>query len=215
MLHMGFLDNVKNAFLQDREGDFIKLDADDQQAYGPGPLLVLCNCPAGVTKNEIMDMLEDGAPLAFAKGITLFRCNNDNNQVLDKSMQKALEGMANGSLADNYEDISLSSTDKTFSAQVGGMSTTEQKQSTTAEQQPIVVTFFSGFTNSEMLKAYGVLAQEIYAESGWQAACAKAVPNAMQKPLRQVIEEIGGDHRDAMRLAKEEQLRQQSNDERP
>jgi len=95
IVQMGFLDNIKNAFLQDREGDFIKLDADDQQAYGPGPLLVLYNCPAGITKNEIMDMLEDGAPLAFAKGITLFRCNNDNNNtVLDKSVQEALEGMA-------------------------------------------------------------------------------------------------------------------------
>ena len=53
-----------------------------------------------------------------------------------------------------------------------------------------------------MLAVYNLLGDEIYQETGGQAvvACAKAVPNAMAKPLRQVLDEIAGDHQDAMQL---------------
>jgi hypothetical protein len=65
---------------------------------------------------------------------------------------------------------------------------------------PIPVLLFSGFQNDEMLNVHTVLSNEIYEETAGQslAACAKAVPNAMQKSCRQVLEEISGDHQMSM-----------------
>ena len=50
------------------------------------------------------------------------------------------------------------------------------------------------------MTVYNILGKEIYDETAGQStpACAKAVPNAMSKPLRQVLDEIAGDHKDAM-----------------
>jgi hypothetical protein len=59
---------------------------------------------------------------------------------------------------------------------------------------PTAILFFSGFRNDEMMATYRIMASEIYQESGGWVACAKAVPNAMHKSLRQVLEEISGDH---------------------
>jgi hypothetical protein len=67
-------------------------------------------------------------------------------------------------------------------------------------RQPCPVLYFSGVTNAEMMDTYRIMANEIYAETDgahWPA-CAKAVPGAMGKSLRQVISEISGDHADAM-----------------
>jgi hypothetical protein len=63
------------------------------------------------------------------------------------------------------------------------------------------VLLFSGFSNKEMMAAYNIIAEEIHQETAGQAmaACAKAVPNAMQKQLRQVLEEISGDHQNALK----------------
>ena len=178
-------------FLDDRQGDFVKL-SDTQADFGPGPLVVLYNVPAGVTNAELQDMLEDGAPGAFAKGVTLFRVeerntaseNESDSAVLDKSMQDALEGMANGTLRDTYQQSPTSDDSATFPNVIG-------------QEPPVVVLLFSGFANDELLAAYKIMAGEIYDEAQVEAACAKAVPNAMHKPLRQVLDEIGGDHRDA------------------
>ena len=192
---MGFLDNIRNAFLEEREGDFIKLnDPKDAQAFGPGPLVILYNIPPGVTNDEIQDMLEDGAPQAFAKGVKLYRVENfDTNEspdpLLDKPMQEALAEIANGK----------------FQPQVNSKQSLSSVPSMGVQEQPIVVTLFSGFANDEMMATYNILGNEIFQESQWSAACAKAVPKAMEKPLRQVLEEIGGDHRDAMRMAEEQE----------
>ena len=64
------------------------------------------------------------------------------------------------------------------------------------------VILFSGFVHAEMMTVYNLLGQQIYEETGGQrvAACAKAVPIAMQKPLRQVLDEITGDHLDAISM---------------
>ena len=108
-----------------------------------------------------------------------------DNEVLDRSMQEALEGIATGKVKDYYKEESLGNSQETFPNVIG-------------QEPPIVVTLFSGFSNEDMLAAYRIISSEIYQEAQLEAACAKAVPNAMEKPLRQVLEEIGGDHRDAM-----------------
>ena len=54
-----------------------------------------------------------------------------------------------------------------------------------------------------MMDTYKILANEIYSETNgaqWPA-CAKAVPGAVGKSLKQVITEISGDHADAMRMS--------------
>ena len=74
-----------------------------------------------------------------------------------------------------------------------------QQESTTG---PTPVLYFSGVTNTEMMDTYKIIANEIYAETNSRhgPACAKAVPAAMKKPLRQLIGEISGDHADAMKI---------------
>ena len=73
---------------------------------------------------------------------------------------------------------------------------------------PVVI--FSGFTNREMMDSYNVLGEEVYKEGmssygkGQYLACATAVPNAMKKPLKQVLEEISGDHAEALASASTE-----------
>lgn len=200
MAEGGFFDKMKDKlnFFDDRDGDFVKLE-DTKQDYGPGPLVVLYNVPAGVTNDEIQDMMADGAPKAFKKGVVLYRVVETNtvdvdssiSDVLDKSMEDALEGIASGSYKDNYHGSSSSSStdeDTAFPKVIG-------------QEPPVVVLLFSGFANDEMLAAYNILGSEIYQESQLDAACAKAVPNAMEKPLRQVLEEVGDDHRDATSMS--------------
>jgi hypothetical protein len=176
----------------DQEGAFVKLNPQDGQEFGPGPLIVLYNIPDGVTNDEIADMMADGAPQAYEKGITLYRIrvdddsDNDNDAVLDMSMQDALQGIAKKSLQDRYQP-----------APPGALPA--------IGMPPIVMSLFSGFRNDEMLQAFQILSSECYQEAQISPACAKAVPKAMEKTLRQVIEEIGGDHREATRMMQEQQ----------
>jgi len=169
---MGFLDSISN-FLQDRGQDFIKLD-ETEDAFGPGPVLILYQIPPGVDNEEIYDMLGDVAPKASAKGVALARIQEAATSTLleltvaDVLQQVISEGVIVAPL------VSISS-------------------------EPCPILYFSGFDNSEMMAMYNTLGKEIYDESGGTSrpACAKAVPNAMQKPLKQVLEEISGDHTEA------------------
>jgi hypothetical protein len=176
---MGWLDGVSDYFLQKREGDFVKLD-EVIDTYGPGPLVVLCNVPNSIENEEIKDMIQDGAP--NVKQCTLYRVSladsSADDKALDLEMQDALQQIADGRLR-----------------QGGGT-----PASSVARASAVPVLLFSGFSNADMLAAYNIIGQEIYAETAGrsQAACAKAVPNAMQKPLRQVLEEIAGDHEEAL-----------------
>jgi hypothetical protein len=177
----------------DQQGDFVKLNPQDGQEYGPGPLVVLYNIPDGVTNDEIADMMADGAPQANQKGIILYRIrvdeessSDDDDAVLDMPMKDALQGIATKSLQDHYQPAPPG----TLPA-IG--------------MPPIVMALFSGFRNDEMLQSFQILSSECYQEAQISPACAKAVPKAMEKPLRQVIEEIGGDHREATRMIQQEQ----------
>lgn len=170
---MGLMDSLSN-FLGNRQGDFVKLDSSDV-AFGPGPLLIAYGVPTGIDNDEILDMISDGAPQASNQKCQVCRVSDQDASVLDLSLEQALQGLASGTLS-------------------------------TSEAPPRVldvpVLFFSGFQNDEMLAVYNILGREIYQETGGQSApaCAKAVPNAMQKPLRQVLEEISGDHKDALSM---------------
>jgi len=221
---MGLFDSVSSMFLKKREGDFVKLgDGDDR--FGPGPLLVLYDFPAASTidDGEILDMIHDGAPTAHRQGCTLYRIvpqrqkNGDSSSsdggggddpVLDLSLQEALTKImatAPSSSSSSTEKLeAIDATAKKLSVAAppprrsGGTGTSSSSSGAT-------VFFFSGFRNDEMMAVYDLLGKELYEEMGRGGtvpppACAKAVPNAMSKPLRQVLEEISGDHRDAMGL---------------
>ena len=146
--------------------------------YGPGPLLIVYGIPVGIQDEEIQDMISDGAPNASKKNVKVVRLSTENSNILDLSMQNALEGLNQGSIEPSTTDTQ------------------------TQQALDVPVIFFSGFDDNEMLSVYNILGGEIYEETGGQAsaACAKAVPNAMKKPLRQVLDEISGDHQDALSL---------------
>lgn len=166
-LSMGLFD-----FLNKRDGDFVELDKTDS-AFGPGPLLLLYKVPPGVTDEEVYDMVSDGAPQAFEKGVVVSRIASDKDDLMDLSVTDALASVISDK-AGSGQDV--------------------------AKQPGCPVLFYSGFQNDEMLATYEIIGREIYEETGGMEspACAKAVPNAMDKPLRQVLEEISSDHMDAM-----------------
>jgi hypothetical protein len=177
-LSMGILDSI-SSFIKDREGDFVKLE-DSGSALGPGPLLLLFNLPQSIQIEdaEFSDMVEDGAPRAFSRGI-IARINWNDASILDMSLSDALEQIVR---------------DKG----VAGSSDTAEVASGDKSGCPVLL--FSGFSNEEMMATYNIVGKEIYEESGGSInpACAKAVPNAFDKPLKQVLEEIGGDHEEAL-----------------
>jgi hypothetical protein len=170
-LSMGLLHSI-SSFLQNREGDFVKLE-DSESAFGPGPLLLLYNVPDGIGNGEFMDMVTDGAPQASKKGVIIASITSNDAKLLDIPLSDALEQVIKG-------------VDTSTTPALG--------------QIKCPVLFFSGFHNDEMMATYNIVGKEIYQETGGSLmpACAKAVKNAMGKPLRQVLDEISGDHDDAM-----------------
>jgi hypothetical protein len=167
---MGLMDSISD-FLRNREEDFVKLDATESE-FGPGPLLLAYGIPPGIANEELRDMIADGAPVATQKGCQSVRLSASDGHVLDRPLREALDGLASGVIP------------------------TSSSETQVAAAVPVL--FFSGFGNEEMMAVYKIVGQEIHQESGTSPACAKAVPNAMGKPLRQVLDEISGDHQDAM-----------------
>ena len=183
-LQMGLLDR----FLGKRDGDFVQLES-SLDTFGPGPAILLHGCPAGVTDDELKDMIEDGAPEATKAGVGGVICRRidaASTSLLDGTVQDALDTVVKEGRTGSSESVA------------GGGATS---------QPPCPVIYFSGISNAEMMATYRIISSEIYEETGGaaNAACAKAVPPAMDKLLRQVIEEITGDHLDA--ISPDEELR--------
>jgi hypothetical protein len=173
---MGLFDSISR-FLDNREGDFVKLSSNDKE-YGPGPLMILYNVPEGIDDEEIRAMIHDGAPRR-EKNCILYRTSS-SDEMLDLSLEEALEQIV--------------------SKRISGDSSSPRQPASSS------VLFFSGFGNDEMMNVFRILGGEIYEETGGKdsPACAKAVPNAMSKPLRQILDEIAGDHKDAMQSQTED-----------
>ena len=180
VLSMGWIDSVSN-FLQSRDGDFIKLK--ETERYGPGPAIILYKVPQEIDDEEVLDILHDEARLAHRTGVRLVRINHGKNNLLACSVEKALS-----QVMDLNNTAATAATGSNFAA--------PDDDIFRSDRCPVL--FFSGFDNREMMAAYNVLASQIYQETGASAACAKAVPNAMEKSLKQVLEEIAGDHSEAM-----------------
>jgi hypothetical protein len=146
----------------------------------------LFNLPESIQieDDEFSDMVEDGAPTAFSSGAIIARISWNDASMLDMSLSDALEQIVR---------------DKGVAKSDGGVVAS-------GDTSGCPVLLFSGFSNEEMMATYNIVGKEIYEESGGSLnpACAKAVPNAMGKSLRQVMEEIGGDHEEAMDMSSDE-----------
>mmetsp|Transcript_27681 Transcript_27681/g.67356 ORF Transcript_27681/g.67356 Transcript_27681/m.67356 type:complete len:259 (+) Transcript_27681:178-954(+) len=184
-LQMGLLDQISKAFLQEREGDFIKLEDSDDSSSGLGPAILLYNVPPGILDEELVDMLQDGAPNASKKGVTLQRMPDMKHPLLELTLEEALVK----ALDDQASSEAPSSTNSPIATPI---------IAPVNRGNPVLI--FSGFANPEMMASYNIIAEEIFRENGGRAACAKAVPNALPKPLRQVVEEISGDHENALEM---------------
>jgi hypothetical protein len=175
-----------SSFWQQRQGDFVKLDPRSKQVDGPGPLLLAYNIPPGIDSAEIQDMIYDAAPLASAAGAVpvarLYSNAAGSSTLWETPLATVLAQIMAGTVP----------------------SSTASNQESTAPSGGGMVLLFSGFRNDEMMAVYQLLSQEIEQELAYDAlaapaaACAKAVPKAMKKPLAQVLDEILGDHDEAM-----------------
>jgi len=190
-----WLDNLTPDFLKQRDGDFIQLQ-DSEKAFGPGPLLILFRAPSEIEDEEIRDMLTDGAPTAARQGVTLYRLAATDDSVLDLTLQEALDQIMTTSKKGGRGGADGGGLNNSFK----GISPISSSTPTSQDNQGAVL-LFSGFSNPEMLALYNILGPEIYQETAGQCpvACAKVMPNALSKPLRQVLDEIAGDHRDAIK----------------
>lgn len=175
-LSASWMENLVPDFLRQRGGDFERLQ-DSEAAFGPGPLLLLFNFPEGIDAAEVNDVVDDVAPVAQRNGFFVYRIGR-NDPCLDLSLQEALESI-------------VAKTIKQTAA-------TEPLVLANEQDNPTTVLFFSGFDNQEMMKVYNTLGREVYLETSLTPACAKAVPSAMSKNLRQVLTEISGDHNEAV-----------------
>ncbi|CAJ1943571.1 unnamed protein product [Cylindrotheca closterium] len=187
-LKMGLLDKISKAFLQERDGDFVKLQDSDDAAESLGPAILLYNIPAGILDEELEDMLEDGAPKSSKKGVTLQRIPDMNDPLLELTLEEALVRVLDDKDDSDRDESSSSSDNSSLVAPIEAVN----------RGTPVMI--FSGFPNAEMMASYNIIAEEIFRENGGRAACAKAVPNALPKPLRQVVEEISGDHQNALAM---------------
>lgn len=193
-LSMGILDKL-GSLLNDRGTDFVKLDRKSDDLIGPGPAILLVNCPSGIVDDELRDMMSDGVT-SVPYGVVRFRRIDTDNETDEKLLGQSVLKV--------FEDISVSSDDADDAVRMAEVMPSNISPSDVLRSyaSSVPVIYFSGISNTEMIDTYNIIAQEIYNETGGaaDAACAKLVKPAFDKSLRQVIEEIAGDHLDAMKM---------------
>lgn len=211
-LRMGLLDSVLSRFQNndddeddgeyleyENEGDFVRLQDMSKQFMGPGPVLLMYQVPDAIDDDEVRDILSDGAPEAFKKGIKMARLwstdaqSSSTDDLMDMSLEEALKTVISRPDA----------IPKPMAPTFGWTTSGNQVRPSLPKVVGCPVVIFSGFPQSEIMESYNILGEEIYKETasygnGQSLACATAVPNAMQKTLAQVLSEISGDHEDAL-----------------
>mmetsp|Transcript_46892 Transcript_46892/g.50614 ORF Transcript_46892/g.50614 Transcript_46892/m.50614 type:complete len:272 (-) Transcript_46892:250-1065(-) len=214
-LRMGILDSVLSRFQGEEEDSFVKLEdmvGNGDFGYGPGPAVLLHNIPNTITDEEVLTMLSETAPKASQKGISMARIiegttetSQLQEQLMSLSLKDALEKIVHDSSNAPSPTTSTSTTTIT-PVEETVMEDEEDDDPLYGECKTVVpVVIFSGLSHQEMMASYNTLGEEIYDQTtaatagiGMHLACATAVPNAMKKPLSQVIYEISGDHLEAI-----------------
>lgn len=206
-LQMGLLDKI-SSFFEARGNDFIPIE--EMDTIGP-PVILLVNCPDGISDEELEDMVSDGAPKAYSllRVKRMKYVGGENEEWLESPVENVLNKIASEkarvssimNLNDSRTSQSLLNDESKNKITVSYDINTDNDQAPSLsnyERTPIV--YCSGIQNEEMMNVYRIIAREIYEETGGtaQAACAKFVPGARKKPLTQIIEEISGDHQEAL-----------------
>jgi len=202
---MGLFDFLQGS----RRDHFIPLEKSD--AFGPGPLVVMYAVPDSMEDDELLDMVEDGMPGRARGDIAIQRLSgmeedgNGGAGLLDCTVCDALTAAMASSRSSIGISIPMAAAASTITQPMAAASPPQ-------EESPCPVLYFSGVSNTEMMETYKIIADEIYEETGgvhWPA-CAKVVPPAMKKSMRQVLMEISGDHADAMRGRREDAERMEA-----
>jgi len=188
-------------FFKTRQNDFVKLET--TSIFGPGPIILLFNVPQGIQDDEIQDMVQDGAPIASSTGgdggVKISRLDSSSlANIENTTVQVVLEKALNNELPTQTK-----ATTTTLPGTGVGSIMAESSSSSSSQVLEVPILYFSGISNEEMMKTYNIIAREIYDETGGvlKAACAKAVPPAMKKCFKQLVDEITGDHLDAIQAA--------------
>ena len=222
-LRMGMLDSLLSRFQEgdEEEDSFVKLEdmvGTGDFGYGPGPAVLLHNIPNTITDQEVLEMLSATAPKASQKGISMARIvegttetSQLQEQLMSLSLKEALEKIVHDSSIESPSPPTTTTTTSTLASTT--TTAVEEKEEEEEEDDPqygecktvVPVVIFSGLSHTEMMASYNTLGEEIYNQTtaatagiGMHLACATAVPNAMKKPLSQVIFEISGDHMEAI-----------------
>jgi len=204
-LQMGLFD-----FFQSRENDFVKLEKTN--VYGPGPIIILYNVPPGIADDEIQDMIDDGMGIngrsSSSDNVKFVRLDSSDLKLFERSGDDGDgdgDGGGGGStsmtVSEVLEKINTNELNLDLNKNRNVAAIASSTVSVTASATSSVpILYFSGTSNAQMMSTYNIIAREIYEETGGaaNAACAKVVEPAMNKPFRQVIEEIAGDHTDAI-----------------
>mmetsp|Transcript_40233 Transcript_40233/g.44918 ORF Transcript_40233/g.44918 Transcript_40233/m.44918 type:complete len:275 (-) Transcript_40233:242-1066(-) len=216
-LRMGILDSVLSRFQGEEEDSFVKLEdmvGNGDFGYGPGPAVLLHNIPNTITDEEVLTMLSETAPKASQKGISMARIiegTTETSQLQEQLMSLSLKDALEKIVHDSSNAPPSPTTTETLPTTA--TTTTVEKVEEEEDDDPLYgecktvvpVVIFSGLSHQEMMASYNTLGEEIYDQTtaatagiGMHLACATAVPNAMKKPLSQVIFEISGDHLEAI-----------------
>jgi len=150
-LFMGLIESI-SSFLNNREGDFVKLES-SEAVNGPGPCIILYGCPPGITNEEIKDMISDGAPSASSNnGGVVLRRITASSFLLNRTVLEALEEVVVEGSSYGFDD------------------------SKDPGEQPICpVIYFCGISNDEMMATYKIISSQIYEETQGlsKAACTR------------------------------------------
>lgn len=193
----GLFDYVRdNFFLDSRQDDFVPLVRDDNadDAFGPGPLLLLYAVPETMLDDdELLDMIDDGMPNRRIRGgerignVVIRRItgmsegNKDaghtiDNEFMDLSVEDALKRamssdkqQQSGSTSTLRPDVDATVSKIADNSMERHRIVDVSLPPTLIQQEsttgPTPVLYFSGVTNTEMMDTYKIIANEIYAET--------------------------------------------------
>lgn len=169
-------------FIKSRGGQFLKMDS--SRDIGPFGTVSILLEGISVPLSDIKEVIQESAPLAWEKGIPVFRIRPDcpGDYLLEDALDVILKGSPSSSPMFLPDDFIVEDN----------------------EEVPIIL--FSGLENDVVRAVSRSLVRYIYATTGQRTAVAKVVPPAMKKSLRQLFDEISGDHIEAMAMAKQQIL---------
>uniref|UniRef100_A0A7S2H346 Uncharacterized protein n=1 Tax=Octactis speculum TaxID=3111310 RepID=A0A7S2H346_9STRA len=165
-------------FLNSRAGQFIKVGSqDDLDTFGP-PAILLHSFPL---------------PLAEAQDIVADALDIEVEDIRDGGL--AVAHLAPAAYGQKLSSV-LAATEVSTSTVPPSATGYFQDAPGSSGSSPIV--YFSGMPNEDVRAASRALVGQLYDRTGARGGIAKAVPPAMSKLVGDLLEEIEGDHEEAL-----------------